>query len=66
MRFLSNILYDFNEIYFENISGVRLDSLLEFINIDNKDFNIIDNYTKFIAAVGHCIFSYDTNNETNQ
>jgi hypothetical protein len=42
MKFLSSILYDFNEVYFDLISGVRLDTLLDFINIDNKDYKIID------------------------
>jgi hypothetical protein len=59
MMFLSNILREYVEIYFDYISGVRLDVLLEFAKIDNKDFNIINNFAKFLNAVGHCIFTFN-------
>ena len=32
MNFLSTLLLDFNDIYFEMISGVRLEPLLAFVN----------------------------------
>ena len=59
MTFLSTLLQDFEEIYFTMISGVRLDPLLEFINIDNKDCNIVNAYSKFLNSVGQCLFKFD-------
>ncbi len=50
--FLSVILGDFNDVYFQIISGVRLDPLLDYILIDQKDYNIVNTYANFLNAVG--------------
>jgi hypothetical protein len=52
MKFLSVILGDFNDVYFKIISGVRLNPLLEFILIDQKDYNIVNTYANFLNAIG--------------
>lgn len=53
LNFLSAIMLDFNDIYFEMISGVRLDPLLQFVGDSNKgDFNIVQAFAKFINATG--------------
>ncbi len=53
LNFLSSLMLDFNDIYFDMISGVRLDPLLQFVGESNKsDFNIVQAYAKFINATG--------------
>ena len=53
LNFLSSMILDFNDIYFDMISGVRLDPLLQFVGESNKsDFNIVQAFSKFINAVG--------------
>lgn len=53
MTFLSNMLVDFTDIYFDMISGVRLEPLLHFIIGSGKDdYQIITAYSKFVNSVG--------------
>lgn len=50
--FLTGLLTDFNSIYFKYISGLRLDALLSFIDINKKDYEIVSSYAKFLNVVG--------------
>lgn len=59
MQFLATMLLDFPDVYFDMISGVRLEPLLKFMNELNKnDFNIVHAYSKFLNAVAQCLFSF--------
>jgi hypothetical protein len=53
-----NLLPDFTEIYEDNLRGHYMDSILDYINIDPKDFEVVNNFAKLLNAIGHCIFSY--------
>jgi len=53
LNFISTIMLDFTEIYFEMISGVRIDPILQFWNEKTKDdFDKVFAFTKFLNAVG--------------
>lgn len=52
VTFLASVLNDFPDVYFDLISGVRLDPLLEFIQIDNKDFHIVNLHAKLLNSIG--------------
>ncbi|CDW88085.1 c2 domain-containing protein [Stylonychia lemnae] len=59
MSFITTIQLDFNEIYFDMISGVRLDPLLAFMSQSNEtDFNIVLAYSKFLNSISQCLFNF--------
>ena len=52
-------MLDFNEIYFEMISGVRIDPILQFWNEKTKeDFDKVFAFTKFLNSIGQCLFKF--------
>merc|ERR1719329_641683 len=61
LTFITYMIYDISQLYFENLSGVRLEPLLEYVNHSpdsSKDSEIVACHSKFVNACCHCLFEY--------
>lgn len=61
LTFVTYMIYDISQLYFDNLSGVRLEPLLEYVNHSSessKDSEIVACHGKFVNACCHCLFEY--------
>ena len=60
LNFFAFMLFDFNGLYFQFLSGVRLDKLIGYINHSSdskKDTEIVSCHSKFLNACLYCLYS---------
>ena len=61
LNFITFMLYDVSQLYFDFLSGVRLDLLIGYINHSEesaKDTEIVACHSKLVNACCHCLFEY--------
>lgn len=66
MNFFTFMLYDVSKLYFDFLSGVRLDLMIGYVNHSedsSKDTDIVTCHSKFVNACCHCLFEYQGTDE---
>ena len=61
LNFVTFMIYDLGRLYFDNISGVRLDALIGYVNhsqSSKKDSDIVTCHSKLVNACCHCLFEW--------
>ena len=62
MQFVTFMIYDLPRLYFDNISGVRLETLIKFQSSNEarkRDADIVRAHTKLVNACCHCLFEWN-------
>ena len=61
LNFVTFMIYDLPRLYFDNISGLRLDPLINFQGSSEKrrgDADIVRAHTKLVNACCQCLFEW--------
>ena len=61
LSFVTFMINDLPRLFFDNLSGVRMNTMLNYINSsegNRKDSEIVASHSKFVNSVCHCLFSF--------
>jgi len=63
------MINDLPKLYFDNLSGVRMNTMLNYINTSEetkKDSEIVASHTKFVNSVCYCLFGFKGGNSQEE
>lgn len=66
LGFITYIINDISLLYFDNLSGVRLEPLLEFVELSEAnmaDTEILLYHCQLVASVCYCLYEHEPKNE---